>query len=150
MRLRVFVIAVLAIVLPIPAQSAQTRAQMVLSAAFEAMGGRVRLLGIHSVSDTAVGTRAMVEQSERPTGPYFVDHFRATESLDLERERVRTQSQDWGYAGPQWWLTQTKPSDGTLLVDGGISGIQSGTTWQYAGGYPVQFAQERVAFGPER
>jgi hypothetical protein len=149
MVFRLLVVA-LAIVLPIPAQAAQDRAQAVLSAAFEAMGGRATLLGIHTVSDTAVGTRAMVEQSERPTGPYFVDHFRATESLDLEQVRVRTQSQDWGYAGPQWWLTQTKPSDGTVLVDGGISAFQSGTAWQYAGGYPVQFAQERITFGPER
>src|SRR5580698_8967312 len=113
MRFRLLIVA-LAIVLPLPAQAAQSRARTIVNAAFEAMGGRKRLVGIHTVSDTAVGTRAMVEQSERPTGPYFVDHFRAAESLDLERVRVRTQSQDWGYAGPQWWLTQTKPSDGTL------------------------------------
>ena len=49
-----------------------------------AMGGSDKLLAVHSVADTFVGTRAMVEQSERPTGPYFVDHLRTTESADLD------------------------------------------------------------------
>jgi hypothetical protein len=149
MLLRTFVV-LLALTLPVPAAAAKDRAQAILDSAFTAMGGRAPLLNVRSVADTAVGTRAMVEQSERPTGPYFVDHYRFTESLNLDDARVRTQEQDWGYAGPQWWLTQTKPGEQTMLVDGGVAGYQDGTAWRYAGGSPLQFAQERVAFGPER
>jgi hypothetical protein len=47
-------------------------------------------------------------------------------------------------------LTQSKPSDQTMLVDGGVAGVRSGSDWQYAGGSLIQFAQERVALGPER
>jgi hypothetical protein len=125
-------------------------AHTILAAAIAAMGGSDRLLAIHSVTDTFVGTRAMVEQSERPTGPYYVDHYRTTESVDLANVRVRTKSEDAGYAGPAWWLTQSKPYPSDVLVDGGVSGIYDGKAWSYAGGSPIQFAQERVAFGPER
>jgi len=136
--------------MPAQVTAAPDRAQAILAAAFDAMGGRQALSRIHTVADTAVGTRAMVEQSERPSGPYYVDHYRVTEQLDLDAVRVRTQQDDWGYSGPVWWLTQSKPSDQTMLVDGGVAGVQNGSEWQYAGGSPIQFAQERVALGPER
>ncbi len=45
-------------------------AHAVLSAAIAAMSGRDRLQSIHAVDYTAVGERAMLEQSEQPTGPY--------------------------------------------------------------------------------
>jgi glyoxylase-like metal-dependent hydrolase (beta-lactamase superfamily II) len=125
-------------------------AHALLLAAFQAMGGRDRLERIHAVTDTAVGTRAMVEQSERPAGPYFVDHYRFTESIDLDGGEVRTERQDWGYAGPQWWLEQSNPSGTLTVVDRAVAGRYVGETWNYAGGSPVQLAQERVALGPER
>jgi hypothetical protein len=125
-------------------------AHAILAAAMTAMGGSDKLLAVHSVADTFVGTRAMVEQSERPTGPYFVDHLRTNESADLDAGRVREVSEDSGYAGPAWWLTQTKPYASDVLVDRGIAGVYDGKTWSYAGGSPVQFAQERTIFGPER
>jgi hypothetical protein len=125
-------------------------AHAILAAAISAMGGSDKLLAVHSVADTFVGTRAMVEQSERPTGPYFVDHLRTTESVDLDGARVRDASEDWGYAGPAWWLTQSKGYASDVLVDHGVAAIYDGKTWNYAGGSPIQFAQERALFGPER
>jgi hypothetical protein len=150
MLLRIVYIYVLALAMPVRATAAPDRAQVILAAAFDAMGGRQALSHIHTVADTAVGTHAMVEQSERPSGPYYVDHYRFVEQLDLDAMRVRTQQDDWGYSGPVWWLAQSKPSTQTMLVDGGVAGVQSGSDWQYAGGSPIQFAQERVALGPER
>jgi hypothetical protein len=127
-----------------------TLAHAILAAALTAMGGGDKLQGLHTVSDTFVGTRAMVEQSERPTGPYFVDHYRTIESVDLDTVRVRTQSEDAGYAGPTWWLTQLRPYPSDVLVNGDVAGAYDGKAWSYAGGSPVQFARERAAFGPER
>src|SRR5271154_180024 len=101
-------------------------AHAILAAAMTAMGGSDKLLALHSVSDTFVGTRAMVEQSERPTGPYFVDHLRKTERVDLDGARVRDASEDSGYAGPDWWLTQSKPYASDVLVDRGVAGIYDG------------------------
>jgi hypothetical protein len=125
-------------------------AHAVLAAAIAAMGGAQRLEAIHTVADTYVGTRAMVEQSERPTGPYFVDHIRAAESVDLDGVRVRTKSEDSGYAGATWWLTQKAPYASDLLVDRDVAGSFDGKTWTFAGSSPVQFAHERAVFGPER
>jgi hypothetical protein len=130
--------------------AAPTDAHAVIAASLEAMGGKSNLLAIRNVVVTAVGTRAMVEQSERPTGPYFVDHYRYTEIVDLGDLRVRTERSDWGYAGPQWWLSQINPLERTVLVDGGVAADRDGDAWQYMGGAPVQFAQERDALGPER
>jgi hypothetical protein len=125
-------------------------AHAILAAAMAAMGGSDKLLAVHTVAETFVGTRAMVEQSERPTGPYYVDHLRTNESVDLDGARVRDASEDSGYAGPTWWLTQSKPYASDILVDRGIAGIYDGKAWSYAGGSPLQFAQERTLFGPER
>src|SRR5579884_4558119 len=125
-------------------------AHALILAALQAMGGRQRLLAVHSVNLTAVGTRQMVEQSERPTGPYFIDQFTLTQSVDLQREALRARRQDWGYAGPSWWLNQREPLSTDVLADGGIAGSYDGKSWSYAGRSPVQFAEERIAFGPER
>ena len=81
--------------------------------------------------------------------------LRGSSAYDRERRSRRCaafarSSEDSGYAGPAWWLTQTKPYASDVLVDRGIAGVYDGKTWSYAGGSPVQFAQERAIFGPER
>ena len=101
--------------------AAPADANAIVMASLDAMGGKSKLLAVRSAVVTAVGTRAMVEQSERPTGPYFIDHYRYTESVDLSDVRVRTERSDWGYAGPQWWLAQINPLENTVLVDRGVS-----------------------------
>jgi len=55
-----------------------------------------------------------------------------------------------GIRGPSWWLNQREPLSTDVLADGGIAGSYDGKSWSYAGRSPVQFAEERIAFGPER
>lgn len=125
-------------------------AHALVLAAIAAMGGRDRLQSVHSVKATIVGTRAMVEQSERPTGPYFADHFHLDESVDFDSGSVREAREDWAYAGPTWWTNQTSPYATQIVVDSGVGAFYDKSGWTYAGGSPVQFARERIAFGPER
>ncbi|MBV8435309.1 MAG: hypothetical protein JO029_13610 [Candidatus Eremiobacteraeota bacterium] len=125
-------------------------AHAAILAALAAMGGRERLENIHSVSATIVGTRTMVEQSERPTGPYFRDDFHLRESVDFDNGGVREAREDSAYAGDLWWTDQTEPYATQLVVRDGVAAYARGSDWQYAGGSPLAFARERTTFGPER
>src|SRR5215469_7443563 len=84
---------------------AQTPAD-VIARSMAAMGGRDLLSGIHNIDATIVGERAMVEQSERPTGPYFIEHDRTRERVDFETGDARFEQVSEAYAGSDWWLAQ--------------------------------------------
>jgi hypothetical protein len=121
-----------------------------LEAAMRAMGGADKLNAIAALDYRAVGTRMMVEQSERPTGPYYIDHFRLHEIRDLRRLRTRIESADEGYAGDKWWLQQTEAATGTTILNDDVAANVSGAKVTFGGGYQVQRNEEEFAFGPER
>ena len=121
----------------------------VLAKAMIAMGGAHRLQAIHAIEYTAVGERQMAEQSERPTGPYFIDHFRLREIRDFADNRARSSVIDEAYAADRWWTTQ-RPQQTDLVINGPISAAVSGKTFTYAGAYGVQENDELSAFAPER
>lgn len=124
-------------------------AHAMLSAAISAMGGRDRLQSIHAIDYTAVGERSMVEQSERPTGPYFVDHYKVHVVRDLDEARERMESVDEAYAADHWWTSEV-PSSGTVVVNGSTSAVVNDGEWSYGGRNVVQDAQEGQALSPER
>jgi len=125
-------------------------AQAYLRSAMTAMGGESRLRGITAIEFRAVGTRMMVEQSERPSGPYFIDHFRLHEIRDIVRARSRIEQADEAYAGDQWWLDQTEPFTNTTVLNDDVAAMPADGTFTYAGGSLVQQNHEQFAFGPER
>src|SRR5579872_235988 len=130
---------------------AQTSAKSIVVQSADAMGGTALLRSIHSVEDVYVGERQMVEQSERPTGPYLIDHFEVDEVRDLNTGNVWSQSQHWGYAGSQWWLQQTKPDTQTSILNGNVQAlIGSDGKQQYAGASGVSLQRDTFAFAPER
>ena len=121
-----------------------------IAASMEAMGGESKLNGIATLEYRAVGTRMMVEQSERPSGPYFIDHFRLHEIRDLKRHRTRIEQSSEAYAADKWWLQQTEPQTSTTVLDDDVAARTDGKTFSFGGGYLVQANQEQFAFAPER
>ena len=124
-------------------------AHAVLSAAIAAMGGRNRLASVHSLEYTAVGDRAMVEQSERPTGPFFIDHFKIHVVRDLDGKREQIVTTDEAYAADHWWQDQ-KPQSSIIAINGDVSAAWYNVKWNYGGRNALQESQERQAFAPER
>ncbi len=116
----------------------------------DAMGGAQRLAGITALDYVAVGTRLMVEQSERPTGPYYIDHFRVHQTRDLGKFRTRIEQSDAGYAGDAWWLQQLDPPVTATVLNDDVAASDDAGKFAYAGGYLVQRNEEEYAFSPER
>ncbi len=130
--------------------SAQDSASGYIASALRAMGGGDRLRAISDVTYTAVGTRQMVEQSERPSGPYFIDHFRVREVRDLDHHRARIEESHEAYAADQWWLQQSTPHTSTTVINDDVAATLADGKYAFAGGYLVQQNDEQFAFAPER
>jgi len=124
-------------------------AHAIVTAAINAMGGEPRLHAIHAIEYTAVGERQMVEQSERPTGPYFLDHYRFLTIRDIDGDRAWTESTHEAYASDHWW-TSEEPSKGTVVVNGQVTAVVSNGKFQYAGGAAVSQNDDLLALAPER
>jgi hypothetical protein len=129
--------------------SALLSAHAILNAAIGAMGGANRLQAIRAIEYTAVGERQMVEQSERPSGPYFLDHYRVHTIRDIAGDRAWTESTHEAYASDHWWTTG-EPGSSTLVVNGQVAALISGGKFQYAGGAGVSQNEDLLAFAPER
>jgi hypothetical protein len=131
--------------------AADESAEAIVRSSATAMGGEALLRSIRTVEFYGVGERQMVEQSERPTGPYLLDHFALHEIEDLDGRRLWTDQQDQGYASNGWWLQKTTPDDTTTIVNGSIVAlVGSNGKQQYAGSSGISLIQEQLALGPER
>ena len=138
-----------ALALPLPG-AADDAARKYVAAAMAALGGAAKLEGITALEYRAVGTRIMVEQSERPSGPYFIDHFRVHEIRDLAHGGARIEEAHEGYNADKWWLQQTEPLSATTILNDDVAVRVAGDKFAYAGGSTVQQNQEQFAFAPER
>jgi hypothetical protein len=92
---------------PAVAQNAPSpSAAAVLAASLHAMGGEARLRSLTAIEYTALGERAMVEQSERPSGPYYADvqriHMIRGKSASHGRRRLSAWSRRRSCARPQY------------------------------------------------
>lgn len=122
----------------------------VLENSMRAAGGAALLRGIHSIEYTAVGERQMVEQSERPSGPYFIDHFRLHQVNDFAADRARLDQSDEAYAADVWWTQQLEPSKVSVVRNGDVTAVVTGGKWAYGGRGYLQDNQEQFALSPER
>lgn len=148
MRKALLAFAALAVAaIPLVARAGDARADV--RAAIAAMGGQTRLRAIHAIDYTAVGERQMVEQSERPSGPYFVDHFRTHVVRDIDRDRARIETTHEGYASDHWWTTEV-PYSTVLVVNGEVAAVETRAGMQYAGGAGVTQNDDLQLFAPER
>lgn len=126
-------------VAPVVAQDEAPAARV--RAAVRAMGGETTLRGLDRVHLEVVGHRFMVEQSERPEGPYIPAYVEVEETLDLDdgglvRVRtVRTPGQAF--------------ESGVVVADGVVAASFGERTFP---GRPSQLddARRRLELGPER
>ncbi len=134
----------IAVALPVTAVAvaADHQAEAIVRAAIKAQGGEEALHSLRNVLFDAVGYRDMVEQSERPEGPYVIEFDRVTELHDLAGNRFR---RTLSFQVPP--LPET--SD-TLVLAGGVGMRKAGANTSAASARLVQQMQESLALSPER
>ncbi len=130
--------------------AAAAPARDLIHQALTAMGGEARLKAITAIDYVAVGERQMVEQSVRPEGPYWTDHFRVREVRDIAGGRTRIERQDAGYAANMWWLQQTAPTTTTIVIDRPYAATWDGSGFESASATYGDDDADAAAFAPER
>ena len=124
-----------------PASAA--RAQQYLTLAVQQMGGTPALQALKTVRFEAIGHREMVEQSERPEGPYVVEYdHHIVQARDLEHQGWRQTVTLNG--GPFPDVTITTVSDGESARKAFDDHVRPGSIDD------LQSAQETLELGPER
>lgn len=104
---------------PQPLHARQDDARPRVQAAIQAMGGEERLRAIHSLSFKAIGQRTMLEQSERPEGPWLMDYFQVSEFVDFAHHRQRIDRESRGCGSTNCWDSAAwAPS--TYFYDNGV------------------------------
>lgn len=127
----------------LPAFAADPASTALLKQALQAQGGEQKLRALKSVSFESSGYRNMLEQSERPEGPYIVAFQDISELHDHANKALRTQLQ-------QRMPPQQKPSTLTLVVANNVA-MQAVGDKQFPGrAQQLQEAGEALALSPER
>jgi len=117
-------------------------ARSIVASALAAQGGEERLRSIRAVQWSADGYRNMLEQSERPEGPYFTEFQLVSETNDIEHDRTRSTVA----ATVQPFGTTTA----TTVMSDGIVMRTSGDAKAAGTAAQLQVAQERQRLSPER
>lgn len=126
----------------LPALAADFASKELLRQALDAQGGEEKLRSLRSVSFQSTGYRNMIEQSERPEGPYFVSFFDTTEQHDHADGAMRRQS-DINPPGGQHYSTALLVADNIAMQSVGARQVPGSTR-------DVQAAKEELALSPER
>lgn len=146
----VLVLACAAAVVPAASSQAFAQAQastdsrLLVDLAIEAMGGLQTLRSLDAVRIRGFEQANMLEQSERPEGPYLVIDRDFDELRDLEGTRLDRQTTS---------RSIVLPSDGIsseLVVAGGVAANRFGERAAPAGPGTVELAEDMLALGPER
>src|SRR5579864_2542117 len=118
------------------------QAANLLHEALRQMGGEDKLKALHAVRFHGRGYRNMLEQSERPEGPYIVEYQDVSQWRDLDHARWKQETElSW----------EIQPSVKLTIV------ASDGAVFQDFGGQPfpasaarLQQAEEELELGPER
>lgn len=134
---------------PVPVAAAAGRspeagARAPVSAALAETGGEAALRSIKSVAIEGVGHAYLVEQSERPEGPWVVTYEQITELRDLASDSLLRTVESRNFQSPQW---RKGP---TLIAAGGVVALKFGERSGPGSLTQIQAAQEALALSPER
>lgn len=124
------------------ATGSQSTAPQLLHQALEAQGGEQILRGLRNVQWSLAGYRNMLEQSERPEGPYVTEFDSTTEVYDFRGNRYLNITEATVY-------TVFKFSRGTVVTNENAMRLANS---QKLAGTPqeMQLAHERLSLSPER
>jgi hypothetical protein len=106
------------------------------------MGGESQVRAMQSVRFKAIGHRNMLEQSERPEGPYIVEYDQVSEARDFATNSFQQTIELKVATQPKYELVNIVSGDAATTSFGGQSGPGTPGT--------VQRAQEELNLGPER
>ena len=140
----------LAMLVATPANARADQAHDLLTKAVNAMCSRQCLQGIYAVEYTAVGYRDFVEQSVRPTGPYFLDYETIHVIRDYVKHRTAADESHLAYGGNNFWTQQDTPTKTQYVINDDVAASLSDGKYAYAGGYPLAFDDDQYGFSPER
>lgn len=127
--------------LPGSLHAADQAARKLLGQALAAQGGEAKLRQTENVQWEASGYRNMLEQSERPEGPYITEFLTISEIHDFEHHRYRSATESAVYPA-------FKSSSAILISNGAVVRSVDG----HAGPGPramIRVAEERMALSPE-
>ena len=134
--------AALSVAAPCTMAANKADATALIRQALAAQGGELRLRALKSIQWEASGYRNMVEQSERPNGPYLTEFDTVSEVHDFAGGRYRRKVDGTVFPfGPFWSGIVV---DRTAAMRVGANGQAAATPQQ------AQLARERLALSPER
>lgn len=125
--------------------AAQTdeKAQEAVKKALQAMGGLEKLQAVKILQFKANGHQFLLEQSERPAGPWLVAYNQITETRDLEKGNVRRETVSLNPG-------TVEPSSLTTIVADGAAAVKVGDDLRPFSMSQTEEAEESIALAPER
>lgn len=89
----------------------------IVAQCLEAHGGKDKIAALQYLKSTYIQHTNLVEQSERPTGPYIHDYQTGTKITDLKNQRANLASKSMGlvYGSPDWLEGEYRYEDGLLV-----------------------------------
>jgi hypothetical protein len=150
-RLRILMVIVCilasAITAPVSAGGRKSApdAKILLNEAAEALGGIEKLKAIETVHIDGIGHTNLLEQSERPEGPWGVKYQQVVEDRDVLHGRMREviQSRSPAIGIPDWGASKWIVADG-VAANENKGQLSPGSL------AVLQEAEEALAFAPER
>jgi hypothetical protein len=133
---------VLALLIQAPS-APRADAQTVIRQAIDAMGGDARLRDLHALKLEAVGHSYLIDQSERPEGPWVTDYQQRTELRDLDAGRLRQTIETRSTYEPAWSST-------TLVISDAVAAMINGSDTRPGQPAQVDTAAIALAVSPER
>jgi hypothetical protein len=115
-----------------------------------AMGGESVLRFIDAVSFKGMGHRYMLEQSERPEGPWLLDYFQIAETRDFRHARLRQTIVSRGCNSTECWKSAEWSAPATVVVADHVAANIGEGVASAGRASTVQTAEESLALAPER
>ena len=135
------------------AVDSSTSARTLVLRSMQAMAGEehpeVRLRALHSIAFKGIGHRYMLEQSERPEGPWLLDYFQISETRDLDSGRLRQEIQSRGCNSTECWKS-AEWSPSTLIVADHVAATLDHDQASAGRANSVQLAEESFILAPDR
>ncbi len=122
---------------------ARGSAKSLVQSAIDAMGGEEALRAIKSVQIDGIGHENMLEQSERPTGPWLINYMEISELRDIEGNRLRRTTKTHNIQSNGWSSLNT-------VIAGGVAAVERNGRFFPFLHREAQEADERLALAPDR
>ncbi len=142
MRISWCICLILVVCAPLHAWATDKASSALLQLALEAQGGEQKLRGIKSVQVEAVGYRNMLEQSERPEGPYIPEFDTIRQVRDYAGGRYRTITEAAVYPMAKF--------SGAIVADKSMVMQIAGANKAPANPQNLEIIRETEALSPER